>query len=301
MQDKLRRPIWPHAMLMACIGFLILLAGCATPIQVERVNPSDVQRELTSNVISSGQISPETQIVLRQRDLWQLYRNDPEAAIAILHRTVVNGEASPDTVFALAEMSFRYAEHTDKQPYYLAAAVYAFAFLFPNDPAQRPNEFDPRVRIATDIYNRSLTSAFASADRSRVEFSSGTYELPFGNIDIVFDSATARWDNLALLNFTPADELRVTGLRSRYRYYGLGASLAAGVSSDVKGAGFQVDPNLKVPVTALLRVDVTLRDFAQGHLRGRIDLYPAYEPGDVEVRGQPVRCKPIPPLLSLTD
>jgi pimeloyl-ACP methyl ester carboxylesterase len=288
MQDRPFRPIWHGAMLMAWIGFLILLAGCATPIQVERVNASDVHRELTSNVISTGQISPETQIVLQQRGLWGLYENDPETAIAILHRTVVNSEASPDTVFALAEMSFRYAQHTDKQPYYLAAAVYAFAFLFPNDPAQRPNEFDPRVRIASDIYNRGLTSAFASADRSRVVLSSGTYELPFGTIDIVFDSATARWDNLVLSNFTPADELRVTGLRSRYRYYGIGASLAAGVSSDVKEAGFQVDPNLKVPVTALLRVDLAPRDFAQGRLRGRIDLYPAYEPSEVQVRGQSV-------------
>jgi acetate kinase len=43
------------------------------------------------------------------------------------------------------------------------------------------------VRIASDIYNRSLISAFASADRSRVVFSSGTYKLPFGAIDIVFD------------------------------------------------------------------------------------------------------------------
>jgi pimeloyl-ACP methyl ester carboxylesterase len=280
--------MWHRATLIAWLGFLILLAGCATPIQVERVNPSEVHRELTSNVISTGQISPETQIVLQQRGLWRLYDNDPERAIAILHRTVVNGEASPGTVFALAEMSFRYAEHTDKHPYYLAAAVYSFAFLFPNNPAQRPNEFDPRVRIASDIYNRSLTSAFASADRSRVVFSSGTYELPFGTMDVVFDSATARWDNLALSDFTPADELRVTGLRSRYRYYGIGASLAAGVSPDVEEAGFQVDPNLKIPVTALLRVDLARRDFAQGHLHGRIDLYPAYEASEVQVRGQSV-------------
>ena len=288
-QDKPSRPMWHRATLMVWIGLLILLAGCATPIQVERVNPSDVQRELTSNVISTGQISPETQIVLQQRGLWQLYPNDPQAAIAILHRAVVNGEASPNTVFALAEMSFRYAEHTDNQPYYLAAAVYAFAFLFPNDRAQRPDEFDPRVRIATDIYNRSLTSTFASADRSRVVFSSGTYELPFGTIDIVFDSATARWGHLVLSDdFTPADELRITGLRSRYRYYGIGASLAADVSSDAKEAGFQVDPYLKVPVTALLRVDLAPRDFAQGHLHGRIDLYPVHDASEVRVDGQSV-------------
>ena len=275
-------------MLVAWTGLLVLLAGCGTPIQVRRVNPRDVQLELSGNVISTGQIGPQVQIVLQQRDLWQTYKKDPEAAIAILHHAVVAGDTSPDVMFALAEMSFRYAEQTGKQPYYLAATIYAFSFLFPDDPAQRPDDFDPRLRIASDIYNLSLTSAFASADRSRVDLNSGTYKLPFGTIDILFDSGTARWDNLVLSDFTPADDLRVTGLRSRYRYYGVGASLAAGISSNAKQAGFQVDRRVKVPVTALLRVDLTPHDLARGQLHGRIDLYPAYEPREVQVRGQSV-------------
>jgi pimeloyl-ACP methyl ester carboxylesterase len=269
-------------------ALLLLLAGCGTPIQVERIDPRDVQRELTSNVISTDQISPDTQIVLERQNLWQLYENNPETAIAILHRTAMAGEGGPDVLFALAEMSFRYAEHANKRPYYLAATIYAFAFLFPNEPAQRPNEFDPRIRIACDIYNRSLTSAFATADRSRVVLSSGTFELPFGTIDVTFDSATARWDDLTLSDFTPADELRVEGLRSIYRQYGIGASLAADASSVTRVTGFQASPDLKVPVTALLRIDLAQRDFAEGHLHGRIDVYPAYEPTAVEVRGQSV-------------
>jgi pimeloyl-ACP methyl ester carboxylesterase len=294
VSGKLFQPIWHRATLLALIGLLVLLGGCATPIQVERVNPRDVQRELTSNVISTGQISPQTRIVLQQRDLWQTYRKDPETAITVLHRAVVAGDTNPDVIFALAEMSFRYAERTDKRPYYLAATIYAFSFLFPNDPAQKPDDFDPRLRIASDIYNRSLTSAFSSADRSRVVLHSGTYEVPFGTIDIVFDSATARWDNLVLSDFIPADELRVVGLRSRYRYYGIGASLAAAISSNPKKAGFQVDPRVKVPVTALLRVDVAPRDLARGHLHGRIDLYPAYEPSKVKVgqQGVPLEADP---------
>jgi pimeloyl-ACP methyl ester carboxylesterase len=285
MQDKLLQPSWHRARLSAWVGLLILLAGCATPIQVERIDPRDVQRELTSNVISTDKISPETQIVLQQRDLWRLYETDPETSIAILHRAVAT-DAYPDTLFALAEMSFRYAEQTGKRSYYLAAVIYAFAFLFPNDPTQKPNEFDPRVRIASDIYNRSLTSAFASPDRSRVILTSGKFDLPFGTIDVRFDRATARWGNLVLSDFTPADELRVKGLRSRYRYYGLGASLAAAISSGTQETGFQVAPQLKVPVTALLRIDLDQPDFAQGHLHGRMDVYPDYDPTEVDLRGQ---------------
>ena len=38
-------------------GLLLLLDACATPVQVERADPRAVQRELTSNAISTGDIS----------------------------------------------------------------------------------------------------------------------------------------------------------------------------------------------------------------------------------------------------
>jgi hypothetical protein len=120
------QPKWWRVALSSVAGLLLLLAGCATPIQVERIDPRDVQRQLTSNVISTAKISPDSQIVLQQRDLWQLYQADPEAAITLLHRTVAGGQAAPDILFALAEMSFRLAEKTAKQPNYLAATIYAF-------------------------------------------------------------------------------------------------------------------------------------------------------------------------------
>jgi pimeloyl-ACP methyl ester carboxylesterase len=258
------------------------------PGQVERADPRDVQRELTSNAISTGDISEPTQIVLHRQDLTERFESDPEGAIARLHRTVTAGEADPDALFALSEMSFRHAEDTGNHAYYLAAAVYAFAFLFPDDPAQRPNGFDPRFRTASDLYNRSLTSGFASADRSRVLLRSGRYELPFGTIDVTFDPATARWGDLALSEFTPADELHITGLQNRYRQRGIGAPLATNATAAGNEKEFQVAPEVKVPVTALLRIDVSRQKLAQGHLRGNIDVYPAFEPSSVEIRGQSV-------------
>ncbi len=292
-----------HAALCAWMA-LLLFAGCATPVQVRRVGPRAVQRELTSNVISTGRISGATQIVLRRNDLWNFYRSNPEAAIALLHRTVATGDAGPDTLFALAEMCFRYAENGDQRSYYLAATVYAFAFLFPDDPAERPDRFDPRVRIASDIYNRSLTSAFTSADRTRVAFSSGTFALPFGTMVIKFDSATARWDKLNLTNFTPADELRVIGITNLYRHFGLGASLAATASSGVQETGFHVSPHLRVPVTALLRIDLTPEGLGRGYLNGRLDLYPGYDVHSVTIRGQSVPLESNPTAVfaySLSD
>ncbi|WP_264716097.1 esterase/lipase family protein [Limobrevibacterium gyesilva] len=280
-----RRMGWRAALGAAA---LLLLAGCATPVQVQRRDPRDVQRELTSTVISTGELSGPTQVVLHRQDLSALFDRDPEAAIAILHRTVTAGQADADALFALAEMSFQHAEQTGRQPYYLAASVYAFVYLFPADPARRPDPFDPRLRAASDIYNRGLTSGFASPDRSRVRLRSGRFELPFGSIDITFDAASVRWGNLVLSDFTPADELHVIGLQNRYRRAGIGAPLAASATAPVQETGFRVAAVLKVPVTALLRIDLAAHDLAQGRLSGSIEVYPAFEPSVVEIRGQQV-------------
>ena len=267
---------------------LMLLAGCATPIEVERVDPRVVERELHSNVISTGHLSELTRLVLHHHDLEGYFQVDPEAAIDRLHRSVSTGTPDTDAMFALSEMAFHRAEETGKRPYFLAAAVYAYAFLFPDTPSQRPSGFDPSFRTACDIYNRSLTRAFATTDRTRIDLRSGRYDLPFGTIDIAFDPAKARWGDQILSDFAPADELKIVGLAIRYRRPGIGMSLAAEATPQVQQKGFQVEPNVKVPVTALLRLGISRRDFADGHLHGKIELYPAFEPSEVVIGGQSV-------------
>jgi pimeloyl-ACP methyl ester carboxylesterase len=267
---------------------VLLLAGCATPIQVERLDPREVERELDSNVISTGRLSEATRIMLHRENLSERVGSNPEESIASMHRTIAAGSSDPDALFALAEMAFQWAEYTGKHTYFLAAAIYAYAFLFPEDPKQRPNGFDPRFRTACDIYNRSLTWAFASKDRSRVELRSGRFELPFGSIDITFDPTDAHWGDQTLSDFTPADELSIKGLQIRYRRPGIGASLAADATPRIQEKGFQVEANVKVPVTALLRIDFSHRDLLQGRLRGGIEIHPAFEPSEVLIGGQEV-------------
>jgi hypothetical protein len=41
----------------------------------------------------------------------------------------------------------------------LATVVYAYAFLFPNAPADRPNPFDPRLRAAAGLSTWPLRAA----------------------------------------------------------------------------------------------------------------------------------------------
>jgi hypothetical protein len=269
-------------------GLTLAVAGCATPVRVDHVDPREVERQLDSNVISTNHVSEATRIVLYRENLLERFDTDPERAIASLHRTLAAGPADPDMLFALAEMSFLRALGTGQQPHALSVAVYAYAFLFPEDPHQRPSSFDPRLRTACDIYNRSLTRAFASADRARIDLHTGRYGLSFGSLEVTFDPASARWGDQLLSNFTPADELRITGLKIRYHRPGIGAPLAADATPQVQEQGFRVEPDVKVPVTVLLRVETSWHELVEGHLRGRLEVYPAFEPSDVTIAGQVV-------------
>ena len=146
-------------------GATLLMVACGPPVGVSRVSPRDVSRDLTRSALNSSTPSEFSQNVLHRWDLRERFRRDPEAALAQLHQLVVEGRGRDTTLFALAELSFAHAEATGKRDYYLEAAVSAWAFLFPGGEGERPDEFDPRLRIAADLYNRGLTRALASRGR----------------------------------------------------------------------------------------------------------------------------------------
>ena len=57
----------------------------------------------------------------------------------------------------LAAVAFHHATNGGGSPYYLASALYAWGFLFPDDPSAVPHRFNPRARLASELYNRGLT------------------------------------------------------------------------------------------------------------------------------------------------
>ena len=268
----------------------LLLAACAAPVTVERVDPRSVHRELTANVLTVGEESGASRNVLYRWDLTERFESDPEGALAQLHAAVAGGRAGRDELFTLAELSFLHAERTGKQEYYLAAAVYAYALLFPNGAADPLYPVDPRLRVAADLYNRGLTSGFASADRSVIELRGGTWALPFGELTVELDPKWLRWGDRRLVNFVPVAELEVRGLRERYRRPGIGAPLAAGTAAfipDTKLRDF-VGRATKVPVTALLRLDDPRRALAAGRMTGALEIYDGYTNDVVEIDGESV-------------
>ena len=273
---------------LCCAIWLLLAAGCATPVSVERVGAETVHRGLTANALTADELSPLARNVLRRWVLSERYDSDPEGAIAALHTIAVDGRGGTDELVTLSEMAFLYGGKSHKQPYFLAAAIYAFAFLFPENESESPSPYDPRLRLAADLYNLGIIKGFASADGATVEIRNGSYELPFGRVSVTTDPSALEWHNRRIVALTPVDDLEIRGLTNRYHHAGIGAALAASTEPIVAEHGMQVAPRMKLPVTALLRLDTPRRQLAQKQLRAELNLYHTSDVSAVSIAGRRV-------------
>ena len=281
------RPL--RVVVLAALGLAV--AACAGPVSATRVDPTIVQRDLARSAVSTGQLSWPTRNVLFERGLFKAYAERPEEALAELHKVMIAAGGDADLLFALAELSFLHAKAALKREYNLAAAVYAWALLFPEGTGQVPGRFDPRLRIAADLYNWSLTQGFASEDGSEVAPRSATFELPFGPLAVAFDPASLRAGDRELYHLVPTAELAVHGMAMRYRWPGLGAPLAA-ATRPVEGAKPGRDlvaPLARVPLTALLRIPNARRALVEGQpLTATLELHLAWAGEAVSIAGEEV-------------
>jgi pimeloyl-ACP methyl ester carboxylesterase len=277
---------------LAVLGALCLvLAACAGPVGTHRADPKVVLRDLARSATTTGEPSWQTRNVLLEQGLLVEFEERPEEVLAALHKTMVATGGDPDLLFALAELSFLHGQTAAKPGYRMAGAVYAYAFLFPEGSGTAPGRFDPRLRIAADLYNWALMAAFASEDGSEVVPRGGTFELPFGKIEVAFDPASLRAGDRELHHFIPIAELEMYGLAMRYRWPGLGAPLAASsrLIDASKPGRDMVAPRLQVPVTALLRISGARRALVQGEpLAGRLDLVLPWDAESVTIAGEEV-------------
>jgi pimeloyl-ACP methyl ester carboxylesterase len=245
------RPLGASALLLLSLASV---ACSSSPVGVVRADPAFVHGRLTGSALSTGTLSLFSRSVLLEADLDGLFEDDPETALERLHDLAVSGSGGPRELFAAAEASFLHAERTRRRPFHLATALYAWAFLFPEDPEEAPSPFDPRFRVAATLYNRGLTAALVSAD-GQLGLGGGTLDLPFGQLVVAFDPAQLVWHGRRMTGFTSIAEFRVRGLQAYYSEPGIGAPLAAALAP-LENENRPTDllrAELTLPVTALLR------------------------------------------------
>jgi hypothetical protein len=268
------------------LGLAIIVffaSGCATPVGVSRLDEQAAHRELNANVLTANKPSSYATQILERTALSHRYQTEPEAVLAELHSGLGKADES-ERLFALAELSFGYAEKSRNQPYYLASAVYAYAFLFPADPAAAPGRYDPRLRLALDLYNRGVALGLASEAGSEVDLSERRLNLPFGSLNLAVDPTGFSYGGNHLTHFVSLADLKVRGLRNVYRNAGIGAALSAHVEAAPNDpASRWLPPSAKVPITAFVRFDDPRRALSDGNLHGTVELYDFDQTRSVQV------------------
>src|SRR5437660_10160644 len=141
-------------------------AGC-TEIGVRPARTPDFLSGWRASIQQADGLSMRTLQTLRQYDLDGLVLRKPEEVAAQLHEMVVQ-DPRPDLLYAVAELHYwlgRQAERAGKpfacHHYYLCAG-YAYHYLFGTANGEDENllavsAFDPRFRLACDLYNAGLT------------------------------------------------------------------------------------------------------------------------------------------------
>jgi pimeloyl-ACP methyl ester carboxylesterase len=260
---------------LAALALLGIAAGCATPIGVRPLAPSQAERALERNLFDDGSLSAKTLQQLLRRGLYQRFQTNPAETLATLRAEEIAG-GDENLLFALAELSFEHGLRSEDRRYFLASALYAYAALFPKDHLQSISPIDPRYRLAFDLYARGLVRAFLAPD-GQVAVGSGSFALPFGTLELAVPPEGFQWAGYRLEHFVSGADFEVRGLRNRYRTPGIGAPLLAALSTRgtqalAPGAAY-IPPGLRIPVSAFVRPDASDSVLHDGEISATAQVY----------------------------
>jgi pimeloyl-ACP methyl ester carboxylesterase len=255
-------------------------------VGVRSVDSSEVRAERLQNVLTNGRMSTASSVLLQQRGLEDVWLEQPEAALAVLHEGVLDSPQRAEVLASLAELSYLLALRTESKERYLATVVYAWLVLFPEDLSLDHSRLDPRRRLMADLYNGALADALLPPDHTTLTGLESRHLLPFGSIDLRFDPDELDWGQHRLASFEHADGLRVRGLRNRHFRPGLGSSLVGTVEPLAEQPRVHVPNRVRVPATLVLQLDDAEAQFESGELSGELSLYVMDETREITIHGR---------------
>jgi pimeloyl-ACP methyl ester carboxylesterase len=309
---------------LCAILILAALPGCAS-IRVDRTHRPVLLEAWRASAVLRDELSPRTLQTLRQWNLANLYAKSPDQAIHDLHIKVLN-DPRPELLFALAEMNYVCGRKAEKKDcahatrYYYLCAGYAYHYLFdepprpapdmeaglkptsqeaepsPIQPVPRSSIFDPRFRLACDLYNTGLAKLIDAAQR--VGQLDPRHELRMPTQDgngftlSVLHSGFKPWKAEEFGKLLVCSDFSVVGLANQHRTYGLGVPLiatrAAGVPAGPEMAAGNFYPReASFAATAFFRFEGSLADLGTQNC-GRLELYNPLTIQSIKAAGQTV-------------
>lgn len=287
---RLRPPI-------SCALVLLVAAGCLSSgrVAVRTVRTDTLFQKMRVNVLNSREMSPQTAQVLRLYTLDQRFAVAPVEVLGALDQKV-KLDPDPDTVFAIAELSYltaRRMEPMKKQAalaHYAGSLVHAYFYLFDEKVAREANPYDPRFRLACDLYNRSLAKCIELGQRRANHLQDGLHlDFGSGTLDIAVQPKDLPWPTQEFEQFLFADQFEVNGLENHYHGFGLGVPLiGVRTTSTAAPKGTYEPPRQSIPVTAFLRMNCRLTGKDAASRSATLELYDPLRVDEIDVAGRKV-------------
>jgi pimeloyl-ACP methyl ester carboxylesterase len=303
------------------ILILAALPGCAS-IRVDHTHKPALLAAWRASAVLRDELSPRTLQTLRQWNLATLYARAPDEAVIQLQELVLR-DAQPDLLFSLAEINYVRGRQADKHDcaratrcYYLCAG-YAYHYIFDEPPRPAPDMearlqtagqasapppmhsvprssiFDPRFRLACDLYNAGLAKLIAAAQRvgrldPRHELRMPTPDGKDFTLSVLHTGFT--WKPEEFGELLVCGDYEVVGVANQHRTYGLGVPLIAtrAPGPDKEDAARTFYPlQASFAATAFFRFEGSLADLKTRSC-GRLELYNPLTIQAIEAAGQTV-------------
>lgn len=275
-------------------GILASTPGCAS-IRVHRASVMDQYAAWRASALRDGELSARSEQTLRRLDLERAWKRNPAEVVARLNDLTTDA-ADPELVFTLAEVHYVQGRRNEKRvpaaaaAHYYFCAGYAYHFLFdPQSGSEPATAFDPRFRLACDLYNSALGKCIAAAQRvGRLDPRQELHIPATRGTDFVLTVSHAGflWRPEEFGPVLLCEDYTVEGLANHYRTYGLGVPLIA-TRSPQAPANPHFPATASFPATAFFRFEGTLADLRRCR-SGRLELYNPLAIQAVEVRDKPV-------------
>jgi pimeloyl-ACP methyl ester carboxylesterase len=218
-------------MYLVSAALMVLLSGCAG-VSIKPVQLSQRYDALDRSAINSSKPSELTLAFLKQRDLSEQWKNDPDGLITRLDAKYQT-DPGLGTLFALIELTHLQAKRYASQPeraatFDLSCVVYSYLFLFDPKIAPPKGYLLPNSRLASEFHNRSLARYLLYARSVGVRFQPGKV-LPMADGSLVLKEREfgLPFNPEEISSFHLAYEFAVSGLDVTYAIPGLGVPLFA--------------------------------------------------------------------------
>jgi pimeloyl-ACP methyl ester carboxylesterase len=277
-------------------GLLLAVLGCSFGISVRRAAGPGLHDAWRASAIEAGDLSPRTRQTLRRWDLESAYQHRPADAYARLQALAVQ-DPTPDPLFSLAEIGYLLGTQAEKWEshaacvYYYLCAGYAYHYLF-DDPSRTGNVFDPRFRLACDLYNTSLAKCIRAAQRiGRLDPRQQLHLPGAGGFTLSVVHHGFPWPPEEFGPLLFSGDFEVVGLANQYRGYGLGVAMIGtrqrtAQSEAAPGHAFYPD-QVSFPVTAFFRFEGSVADLG-ARRSGQLELYNPLAVQSVTVKGRAI-------------